>query len=45
MSEPEGDSPLTVPLTVLRMGGAVGVVEAMWTITANDGKILLLCIL
>lgn len=41
MSEPEGGDPVTVRLTVRRLGGTVGVVEAGWNISSSDGRLVL----
>ncbi len=38
VQEPEGSIPATVTLTVQRTGGSVGVIEATWTVSSNDGK-------
>lgn len=33
----EGDTQTTLTLTVERVGGAVGVVQVLWTLTRSDG--------
>ena len=37
VAEPDGSTPLTVRLTVRRLGGTVGVIQVMWNVTSSDG--------
>ena len=37
VAEPGGSTPLTVTLTVRRLGGTVGVIQAVWNVTSSDG--------
>ena len=41
VAEPDGSTPLTVTLTVRRLGGTVGVIQAVWNVTSSDGMQLL----
>ena len=41
VAEPGGSTPLTFRLTVHRLGGTVGVIQAVWNVTSSDGMQLL----